>query len=377
MKPKRQSVIQHVLVLLVALAMPHIASADDPCEGSDDAVLKFVSSLPRLSSEDLRRGKFSVEDMGREFLIRYQAKGRSVYQGSISNEGDITIQPISVGSYSALFYAFDTGGNGCCSCYYVVAPSLRTGRFLLIPHRPIFGTWKPWQQTLPNDRVRYYQEKDRACLNLLYKPFVEGKGQTEYLGYDGTRYIKYVSALDIDCDGETELITSERQDWYLDCGFSTAEFPVYNLIYHLSPERHELYEVSTQFPKVYADLGDWLRENQNSRVGTPTEKSPRCEAEVQRLINEARKMASAGGTGRKSSCSGDSGEIIKLSPFLSFPLECGDKNCKFRYTNGAYTPKSINSVLDHHMDYSYKEDGVVLAFTGEEGRGTAVKGLLP
>ncbi len=72
-----------------------------------------------------------------------------------------------------------------------------------------------------------------------------------------------------------------------------------------------------------------------------------------------------------------SGEIKKLSPFLSFPLECGgvdkNKNCIFRYTDGAYTQKSINSVLDHHMDYPYVADGAVIAFTGEKGKGALRK----
>ncbi len=59
-------------------------------------------------------------------------------------------------------------------------------------------------------------------------------------------------------------------------------------------------------------------------------------------------------------------------PFVAFPLWCGDKACKFKYTKGAYTPRSVISVLDHHQTTPYSnEDGVVTAFTGEEGRGKA------
>jgi len=43
----------------------------------------------------------------------------------------------------------------------------------------------------------------------------------------------------------------------------------------------------------------------------------------------------------------------------------------FSYAQGAYTPNSITSVLDHHMDKPYGHDGIVLAFTGEKGEGEA------
>ena len=62
-------------------------------------------------------------------------------------------------------------------------------------------------------------------------------------------------------------------------------------------------------------------------------------------------------------------------PFLSFPLECGDIDCDFRYTQGAHTPSSITSVLDHQMDSIYEPpDGVVVAFNGETGVGSAKSG---
>jgi murein DD-endopeptidase MepM/ murein hydrolase activator NlpD len=48
--------------------------------------------------------------------------------------------------------------------------------------------------------------------------------------------------------------------------------------------------------------------------------------------------------------------------FLSFPL--------IHYSNGAYTPKMITSVLDHYMDSPYiHADGIVLSFTNERGEG--------
>lgn len=65
------------------------------------------------------------------------------------------------------------------------------------------------------------------------------------------------------------------------------------------------------------------------------------------------------------------------TPFLDFPLSCPNatqgKCSSTRYSKGAYTPASMTSVLDHHMEKPYDEDGIVTAFTGEEGRATAAK----
>jgi len=58
------------------------------------------------------------------------------------------------------------------------------------------------------------------------------------------------------------------------------------------------------------------------------------------------------------------------SPFLSFPLDCGDVNCTFKYSQRAYTPSSMFSVLDHQMSTVYGTDGTVTAYTGESGVGT-------
>lgn len=57
------------------------------------------------------------------------------------------------------------------------------------------------------------------------------------------------------------------------------------------------------------------------------------------------------------------------APFLSFPLDYGDVDHAFKYLKGAYTPSSINSVLDHQMTTVYATDGTVTAYTGETGKG--------
>ena len=66
-----------------------------------------------------------------------------------------------------------------------------------------------------------------------------------------------------------------------------------------------------------------------------------------------------------------------ITPFLDFPLSCPiaaqGKCSTTRYSKGAYAPASMASVLDHHMEKPYDEDGIVTAFTGEEGRATATK----
>ena len=65
------------------------------------------------------------------------------------------------------------------------------------------------------------------------------------------------------------------------------------------------------------------------------------------------------------------------TPFLDFPLSCPSaaqgKCSATQYSKGAYTPASITSVLDHHMEKPYDEDSIVTAFTGEEGAATPAK----
>ncbi|MDP2903107.1 MAG: M23 family metallopeptidase [Methylovulum sp.] len=79
---------------------------------------------------------------------------------------------------------------------------------------------------------------------------------------------------------------------------------------------------------------------------------------------------------------------LDFTPFLAFPLDCSTPNCSggILYTQGAYTAKSVVSVLDHSMKkndngtYPYGKilypsgikglDGIVLAWTGESGQET-------
>ncbi len=69
-------------------------------------------------------------------------------------------------------------------------------------------------------------------------------------------------------------------------------------------------------------------------------------------------------------------KIELTNGFLSFPLDCSNTSCSgagvvdYRI-KGAYTPGSVNSVVDHSMTQVYQaEDGTVLAWTGEKGVGS-------
>lgn len=67
-----------------------------------------------------------------------------------------------------------------------------------------------------------------------------------------------------------------------------------------------------------------------------------------------------------------------VEPFLDFPLKCWSTEqgecASGQYQNGAYTvaspdavhPGILNSVLDHQIEKVYAEDGIVLAYTGEQ-----------
>lgn len=71
-------------------------------------------------------------------------------------------------------------------------------------------------------------------------------------------------------------------------------------------------------------------------------------------------------------------QLTDIEPFLDFPLTCWSTEqgecATGQYLNGAYTvaspdaayPGILNSVLDHNIEKVYAEDGVILAFTGEQ-----------
>jgi murein DD-endopeptidase MepM/ murein hydrolase activator NlpD len=72
--------------------------------------------------------------------------------------------------------------------------------------------------------------------------------------------------------------------------------------------------------------------------------------------------------------------------FMMSPLVCGDPGCGFIYSQGVYTPKIMNSVLDHSMiqngagfwQYGTTStgggNGAVIAFNGETANGAAKPG---
>ncbi|HWX83900.1 MAG TPA: M23 family metallopeptidase [Xanthobacteraceae bacterium] len=72
-----------------------------------------------------------------------------------------------------------------------------------------------------------------------------------------------------------------------------------------------------------------------------------------------------------------------VPPFMTAPLRCGNPACTFNYTKGAYTPGTINTVLDHSLKKNQNGfwqygttlgrvpggDGKIIGFTGEEANG--------
>ena len=277
-------------MLFVVLATPQIASAEDPCQSSNDEVMKFASGMPRLSSSDLSVGRFDVKKVDDGLVISYLINGKvsfqskrlyssSVQKGKYPNEfyfiernqscsksksdelcEDTTpeIIPIMISDgYSGLFFNIPGGGVGGRGpgCSYVVFSSLPDNNFiskeLHVPYSYPIGTSPP-----------------------LY-------------------IAKSAKEEDMDSDGETEIVALEYPQWSLDwdCPFSFGgDTPYWHSIYHLSPQRGELVEVNDRFPKYYASLAEKYR-NIEKEVSSRTKIPPRCENELQQLIKKAENLA--------------------------------------------------------------------------------------
>ncbi|MDI1230921.1 MAG: hypothetical protein PSU93_07230 [Methylobacter sp.] len=211
MKPIRQNVIPYVLVLLVALAIPQIASADDPCQGFNDEVTKFVSEMPRLSSSELTSGRFDVENNKGRLNISYLVNGQEIFkrewhESCGSDELDklgcsAQITPIlGLCGYGGLHIAQQARHIGL-TCDHLIFPSPATNSFKSIS--------QPW----------------------------------------------FITVKDLDNDNVSEIITHELQQWALDCDLCLAciDATAWNNIYHFSSDG-KLIPVNAQFPQRYAEL---------------------------------------------------------------------------------------------------------------------------
>lgn len=247
--------------------------ADDPCEGMDDLIIMLVAAMPQLTPDDLQAGRFRVDTGGQDTAVSYTVRDKVIFEQHVQGEEN-PFQVINLGGLSALYFGDNDGTP--YSCGYIVAPSLLTGKFLLIPSRRVLGAWKPWEKSLPPARVAYYQQKDSKISQVLYRPLLNGQP---------TEYLQGLHVEDIDSDGEMEIVTNEQPDWANSCGFSNAGTPYWKSIYHLSPLNHTIEDVSGRYPKVYASIAEQLKQSLQEN------KSPLCNSEVDKLLRKARQLA--------------------------------------------------------------------------------------
>lgn len=269
--------MKYLLLLAIILQLiiidPDLSFADDPCEGMDDLIIMLVAAMPQLTPDDFQTGRFRVDTGEVDTAVSYTVRDKEIFEQHVQG-GQNPFQVINLGGLSALYFG-DTDGTPYY-CGYIVAPSYRTGKFLLIPSRRVLGAWKPWEKSLPPARVAYYQQKDSKISQVLYRPLLNGQP---------IEFLQNVSVKDIDSDGEMEIVTNEQPDWAESCGFSNAGTPYWKSIYHLSPRDHSLKDVSERYPKVYASIAEQLKQSLQEN------KSPLCNSEVDKLLRKAQQLA--------------------------------------------------------------------------------------
>ena len=126
------------LIFLCLLCFPGLAAAQ--CEGQAcDActtMADFVSSLPHLPANDLRRGKFSVvterdrDTLVTGFLVSYAVNGKAILQKRVPQlpylEGELHVTPTRAGGFNGLDFWFLYGAGGRVRCEYIVSPHLES-----------------------------------------------------------------------------------------------------------------------------------------------------------------------------------------------------------------------------------------------------------
>ena len=246
MKIKRQRVISYILVLLVALAIPQIASADDPCKYFNDKVTKFVSEMPRLSSSELTFGRFYVENNEISYLLNGRKILKKEWHDSCDPSDEFCkaqITPIlGLGGYGGLHIA-QQGRHFALTCDHLIFPSSTTNSFKSVS--------KPWSITVK----------------------------------------------DLDNDNVSEVISHELQQWALDCDLCLAciDATAWNNIYHFSSEGN-LIPVNEHFPQRYAELltsykHQYDRFKQDKKSYGNACSSQQLNNQFQALIKRAEKIA--------------------------------------------------------------------------------------
>lgn len=246
MKIKRQRVIPYILVLLVALAIPQITLADDPCKDFNDAVTKFVSEMPSLSSSELTVGRFDVENNKISYLVNGHKIFKKEWHDSCDPSDEFCkaqITPIlGLGGYGGLHIA-QQGRHFALTCDHLIFPSSTTNSF-----------------------------------KSVSKP-------------------RSITVKDLDNDNVSEVISHELQQWALDCDLCLAciDATAWNDIYHLSSEGN-LISVNEQFPQRYAELLTQYRKQydsfkQDTKNYVNACNSQQLNNQFQILINRAEKLA--------------------------------------------------------------------------------------
>lgn len=226
-----------VFVFCYIFSSSGTAVADDACGDSTAQMRQFVLSLPPLPTPDLSQGQFKTQDVEELFKISYLVDRKTIFQRDYAKPTDssLEITPLRPGGYTALLFNFAPGRRIQCS--YIVFPSPRESRF-------------------------------------GFKQIGEA-----------------VKVRDLNADGETEIIVSERQSWAFEkCDVSMADVPDWDRVFHFSPQTGELTDVSKRFPEFYASRVNEYTELYRE-ITSRLRLSDQCHTKFRQLIRHAEEIA--------------------------------------------------------------------------------------
>jgi Tol biopolymer transport system component len=235
--------------LVVVLVCASSAEADDPCGG--DALGKFASTLPSLSSAAVQGGRFEVKPypengVATRFEISYVVQGKIQFRSEISDstptkgvmDGLSKVHPFRVKSGGALFFLYRWGATGGLACSYLVFP---------------------------------------------------GAGQFQAINVGG-----FAEVTDLDEDGEDEILTLRYEDWMGECPFARVQTPYWRGVLHLDLATGNLVDVSERFPSYYALLASKYKQLYGA---TSEEFTPECQAGFLQLVKRAESLADTATSG--------------------------------------------------------------------------------
>jgi hypothetical protein len=100
------------------------------CEDSSVTVANFAASIPQFAKTELRRGRFSIKEIGQHsgsFEVSYILSGKSVWQKIILDRDDLgggltRLLPLKESGFSALAFVYMFGAAGNIGCVIIVSP---------------------------------------------------------------------------------------------------------------------------------------------------------------------------------------------------------------------------------------------------------------